>query len=414
VTVRGVDQRWRLALVLMITFFVGYLDRLNITFAVPLMAVEYDWSGSQTQQYGSLLMGIFYAAYGVANILLTPFAARLGPRRSLLIIVTLWSLFTAMGAWVSQSIMLLMATRVLLGLSEGVHVPMVSQLYKYWFPLEERARANSIFVSGLFLAVLLSPLMLVPLMGALGWRWGFILIALFGLLLSLPLVLLYVRDRPEESRGIRSSELAYILAGREREAGDVFARQSWRQLLLHPRFMLLAVIGIFNNLVTLGISSWLPTYFTVTRGIPFDEIALLVALPYVFSLLGLALWATLGDRFNIRALLAALGSAAAGCLVFVALGAGSLPLVLASFSLGVFMISAFNACEFALVQRVAPADKAAHTMGIYNGLTTILGGGLGPLVVSPIIGEGGATWVISAIALSNAVLLLVAYRLIRY
>ena len=85
-------------------------------------------SEAQTRDYGSLLMGLFYAGYGLANIFLTPLAARLGPRRSLVIIVTLWSLFTALGAWVSQWLTLLMATRVLLGLSEGVHVPMMSQL----------------------------------------------------------------------------------------------------------------------------------------------------------------------------------------------------------------------------------------------------------------------------------------------
>ena len=80
-------RRWQLSLVLMVTFFVGYLDRLNITFALPLMAAEFGWSEVQTQDYGSLLMGLFYGGYGLANIFLTPFAVRFGPRRSLLIII---------------------------------------------------------------------------------------------------------------------------------------------------------------------------------------------------------------------------------------------------------------------------------------------------------------------------------------
>ncbi|MGL4565660.1 MAG: hypothetical protein ACRCVD_10230, partial [Halioglobus sp.] len=54
-------RRWQLALVLLVTFFVAYLDRLNITFAVPLMAAEFNWSETQTREYGSLLMGLFYA-----------------------------------------------------------------------------------------------------------------------------------------------------------------------------------------------------------------------------------------------------------------------------------------------------------------------------------------------------------------
>lgn len=409
------SQRWRLALVLMVTFFVGYLDRLNISFAVPLMAVEFQWSEAQTREYGSLLMGLFYAGYGLANMLLTPYAARLGPRRSLLVIVTLWSLFTAMGAWVSQWLMLLMATRVLLGISEGVHVPMMSQLTKTWFPMEERARANSIFVSGLFLAVILSPIMLVPLMSTLGWRMGFLLIALFGLLVSLPLVWRLVHDRPEDAPDISPRELALIRAGRDREAAMVeSAGLSWGQLFRMPRFLLLCLIGIINNVVALGVSSWLPAYFTTTRGIPFEEITWLVAIPYAFSLLGLALWAPLGDRFNIRAALAALGFGLGGLMFYLGLGAESLNVVMGYFAVTMFLVAAFNACEFAMVQRIVPLEKTAATMGVYNGFTTIIGGGLGPYIVSPIIGQGGPTWLISVIALGNATLLLIAYRTIRY
>ena len=408
------QQRWRLALVLMVTFFVAYMDRLNISFAVPLMAAEYGWSEADTQSYGSLLMGIFYGAYGLGNLLLTPYAARLGPRRCLLLIVVLWSVFTAMGAWLSQWLIALMATRVLLGFSEAVHVPMVSQLFKLWFPVQERARANSIFVSGLFLAVLLSPLLLVPLMDSLGWRWGFVVIALAGLLLSLPLVVLFVRDTPAESPGITAEERAYIASGLEQAATEEQGGDIWRSLVLTKPFLLVLVVGIINNVVALGVSSWLPTYFTTARGVDFKDITWLVATPYLFSLLGIALWSNLGDRYNVRAGIGAFGCAGAGVLLYFALTAESMPVVLACFSLAVFMVSAFNACEFALLQRIAPLEHAAHGMGIYNGIATMIGGGLGPLIVSPIISADGPAWGISLIAFANACLLLWVYRLVRY
>ena len=408
------NRRWQLALVLMVTFFVAYLDRLNITFAVPLMAQEYGWSEEQTQSYGSLLMGIFYGAYGIANIFLTPFAARFGPRKSLLVVVTLWSLFTALGAWVSQWMMALIATRILLGAAEAVHVPMVSQLFKHWFPLEERARANSIFVAGLFLAVLLSPIMLVPLMSALGWQWGFVLIAFFGLLLSLPLVYFVVYNTPEEHPAISEQEKAFLLAGRQREEAVEADGLQWRDVIVMPTFLLLCVIGITNNIIALGVSSWLPTYFTSNRGVAFEDITLLVALPYVFSLLGIATWGYLGDKLNKRAVIGAFGSVAAGFAIYMGLNAENLYVVLGWFSLCMFTASAFNACEFALLQRIAPLSQAAHTMGMYNGLATLIGGGLGPAIVSPIISADGPVWIISALAVSNAVLLLTAYRILRY
>ena len=300
------------------------------------MAAEFRWSESQTQDYGSLLMGLFYAGYGLANIFLTPFAVKLGPRRGILIIVVLWSLFTALGAWVSQWLMVLMATRVLLGVSEGVHVPMMSQLTKTWFPLEERARANSVFVSGLFLAVILSPIMLVPLaMMGFGWRTGFVLIALFGLLVSLPLMAWLVHDTPGVTPISAPASWPISPRGGTGSGGKIH-KCPGRRCSPCPDFLLLAAIGTINNVVALGFSGWLPTYFTHNRGIAFADITYLVAVPYAFSLLGIGLWAWLGDRFNIRAPLAALGFAGAGAMICVTLQADSLAVVLVCFSLGYF------------------------------------------------------------------------------
>lgn len=407
-------RRWQLALILMVTFFVAFMDRINITFALPLMAAEFDWSEAQTRRYGSLLMGLFYGAYGLANIFLTPVAARFGPRRSLLLIVVLWSVFTAMGAWVSQWIMLLMATRILLGLSEGVHVPMMTTLTKAWFPLEERARANSIIVAGIFLAVLLAPLLLVPMMSQLGWRTGFLLLAAAGALVSLPLIYRGVFESPEAHPAISDAEARLVAAGREREAAEEVTGQLLRSLFTTPQFMLFFLIGVLNNLVSIGVTSWLPTYFTNKRGIPFDDITFLVAAPYAFSLVGVALWSALGDRFNIRSLLAGLGFGSAGVVIFFALRTESLPLVIACMTAAVFLFSAYTASEFALAQRILPMDQFAPAMGFYNGMTALVGGGLGPALMSPLIGDGEGTWIITAIALLNGGLLFVYYRMVRY
>ncbi len=408
------QRRWQMALVLMVTFFVGFMDRINITFALPLMALEYSWTEAETQKYGSLLMGLFYGAYGLANILLSPIAARFGPRRSLMTIVCLWSVFTAMGAWVSQWMMLLLASRVLLGLSEGPHVPMMTTATKTWFPLEERARANSIIVAGIFLAILLAPLILVPMMGTFGWRSGFLFLAAAGALVSLPLIYRFVYDSPDHHPSMTEDERRLVADGRDREAEEEISGQLLRQLFATPRFLLFFFIGVLNNLVSIGVTSWLPTYFTNKRGIPYEDITFLVAAPYAFSLVGVALWSTLGDRFNIRAALAGVGFGAAGILIFIALRTESLVVVIACMTATVFMFSAYTASEFALAQRILPLDQFAAAMGFYNGMTALIGGGLGPALMSPLIGDGEGTWIITAIALVNAGLLFIYYRMVRY
>ncbi|MEL6252253.1 MAG: MFS transporter [Bacteroidota bacterium] len=398
----------------MITLFVAYIDRLNITFALPLMADEYGWTNEQVQQYGSQLIGLFYAAYGISNIFLTPLTASWGTRKNLILIICLWSIFTALGAFVSQILMLLLATRILLGLSEGIHVPMMMTATKSWFPPHERGRANSIVAAGIFLAFLLSPLFLVPMMAEFGWRSGFHLLAFIGLLLSLPLVYFFVYDKPELSPSIQDSELAYIREGLAEEQKQQDSGLNWRQAIRIPGFLFFIGIGVGNNLIGVGLSSWIPTYFTEVRGIPFEEVSWLVAAPYAFSILGLLIWSVLGDHYSIRAMIAGICGILAGLALLLALQVDSLLAVVIFFSLGTFFLCSFQAAEFALLQRILPQDKFASFSGMYNGMAILLGGGLGPALMAPIIGDGEGTWSITVVAVIYGLMLLGLYRKLKY
>lgn len=414
-------DRWRLALVLGITLLVGYYDRLNVSFAIPLLALERGWTPEETETYGGSLMSLFYVGYGLANIFLSPVAARFGPRRSLAFMVILWSLFTALSAWVSASLVAFYATRVLLGLAEGVHFPMMNQLTQRWFPLRERSRANGVWISGLFLAVLTAPLVLVPLMNALGWRAGFVVLAAAGLLVSLPLVLRYVYDSPGTHPRLGDEERAALVDAAARDlatAPETTAdAATLRRLATSRPFLMMLAAGILNNVVSLGISGWLPTYLTAKLGVPYASLSFFAALPYAFSLLGVAVWAVVGDRTGARARNAALGYFATGLLVYAALSVGAFVPTLALFSLATFTIATFNACEFAMMQRILPPVRIAAAVGLYNGLSTMIGGGLGPFVVGGILsGSSGASASVPLVVVCtlNALALYALARSTRY
>lgn len=389
------------------TFLVAYYDRLNISLAMPLIAIENGWNEAETASNGALLMGLFYAGFGVANIFLTPLGARIGPRRSLVVIILLWSLFTALGALASQVLMVFMASRVLLGLAEGIHPPMMNQLTNTWFAPGERSRANSVWIAGLFLAILTAPLLLVPIMEQHGWRAGFYVLAVGGLLVSLPLVVRFVYDRPDRHPRVGADLAAEI----ERRAGsiDVADRPTWRLLLARP-FQIMMLGGIINNAVALGVAGWLPTYLAALEGVQYGDLSILAAAPYGASLLGLGLWAQIGDKTNRRAVTAAAGYFGAGILATGAFMAGSAQVVwltVALLSLAVFCVSAWTASEFAIVQRIVPRAHVASGIGLYNGLTTMIGGGLGPFVVGGIIDGGADTQdLVTILGLCTAVALL--------
>ena len=399
------------------TFLIAYYDRLNISLAMPLIAAENGWTDAETASNGAFLMGLFYAGYGVANIFLTPFGTRIGPRKSLVVIILLWSLFTGLGALASQVMMIFMASRVLLGLSEGIHPPMMNQLTNSWFAPDERSRANSVWVSGLFLSILTAPLVLVPVMENHGWRTGFYVLAVGGVLVSLPLVLRFVYNRPTTHPRVDAA-----LAGElEAKAGtiDVEDHPTWHLLLERP-FQLMLLGGIINNAVALGIASWLPTYLASLEGVRYGDLSFLAAVPYGASLLGLGMWAVLGDKTNRRAVIAAIGYFLTGVLATGAFMAGTAQIVwltVTLLSLSVFCVSSWTASEFAIVQRIVPRAHVANGIGLYNGLTTMIGGGLGPWVVGGIIDGGASTRdlvTIFGLCVAISVLLTLFSRHVRY
>ena len=54
-------------------------------------------------------------------------------------------------------------------------------------------------------------------------------------------------------------------------------------------------------------------------------------------------------------------------------------------------MSAWTASEFAIVQRIVPRAHVAAGTGLYNGLTTMIGGGFGPYLVGGIVDGGAGT-----------------------
>lgn len=397
-------KRWRVAATLSVTVLIAYYDRTSLFVALPLIAKEFAWSSQQTAEYGGLLISSFFVAYGIANIFLTPLAMRYGARKSLCVIVTLWAVFSLLGAWVSQVMLLFVASRICLGLAEGVHMPINSVLTRRWFPAGERSRANSLWVAGSYVSVLTGPLFMVPIMITFGWRNGYYLLAIGGLLISLPLVIWQIRDFPPGRPPAGPPAPVNVAGGRPYEARksslyDTFA------LLRNPDFLLMTVAGVCSGCIMQGIPAWLPVHLT-RLGMDYDQLSWVIPLPYVTSFVGLAVWAMAGDWSGRRRLVAALGMAAAAILVWPAFGSASVPGFVVFIAACLLAISAFVANEFSVIQEILPIEQVGNGVGLYNGINLGVGGALGPLLVGFIVGQPGSTrgiGVACAIALLCAV-----------
>lgn len=382
-------QRWSIPTVLALTVFVAYLDRMNVSLALPLIAEQYQWNDAELKKYGSLLMSLFYFGYGLSAILLTPYMSRLGSRVSVLIIISLASLFTALGALLSQFLLLFMLCRLLLGIVEGPHFSFSSIAIRNWFPEEERSRANSAVFGGLFTAIICGPLILIPLMNAIGWRMGFLVLAAAGMLISLPLVFKYLWDSPSKHPSLTEGERSFLKTrGTEIEKSEADNRIPFH-LFRNNNFRLLVLAAIIFNVISLGIMSWIPTKFITTLGISYAELPIYVALPFTASLIGTFFWSYIGDKSNIRGYLTAIAYVLYCPSIYLTLTATSPMVFMPALIMAIFFSAAYTSCEFAFAQKIIPVRSVTAGTGLFNGLGVLVGGSLGPLAASGILEEGG-------------------------
>ncbi len=387
--------RWRIPLALAVTMFVHYLDRNNLALALPRIAQEFGWTDAQVGSRGELLLAAFYLSFGISNIALSPLGERMGPRRSTIAAITAFSICTILIAPFGQSFVALIVLRLLLGVGEGVHVPMLSAITSRWFPPAERSRANATWSVGILLATACAPLLIVPLIGAIGWRLSFAVLGAAGLLIALPVVLLVVRDAPRREDGVSAAELA-LIGEPPQPAGAAPSRAVY---VRDPRFWLAVLGGALNAFCAFGTLNWLPIYFNRAKGIDFEALGWPLALVFAAGVAGVLTMAYLGDRLGRRVLLAGVGFLMAGVLVLLAVGASGLAPLVALFATAVFFQSAYTAQEYAIVQRLVPPDRVGSGTGLYNGLAVLFGGVGGSLIPGSIVAATGSfTAGISSIA----------------
>lgn len=417
VTASAWGVRWRIPIVLAVTVFVNFLDRNNLSLALPRIAQDFGWSDRSIGSSGEWLLGAFFLSYALSNMLLSPLAERFGPKRSVIAAIAAFSLFTILSAPLGQSLTALIVLRLLLGLGEGVHIPMLSAITSRWFPGGERSRANAIWGAGITLAIATAPLLIVPLIDTIGWRSTFAVLGAVGMLCSIPLVWFFVQDEPRCDLGISDAELTYICTGNGRS--DVAqSRRTGRDYIGDRRFWLVVLGGTLNAFCAFGTLNWLPTYFNRAKGIDFERLGWPLALIFAAGIAGIIVMAYLGDKFQRRILLSSMGFMVAGVMVYIASSVNTLELLVLFFAIAVFFQSAYGAQEYAIVQRLLPAERVGAGTGLYNGLSVLFGGVGGALIPGSIVAITGSfdAAILSIVvgAFSAASVMLMLARMIRY
>jgi MFS family permease len=268
---------------------ITYLDRVCIAVASKPIQDELHLSPSQ---WGWVL-GIFSVSYALFEIPTGTLGDRLGGRRILTRIVLWWSAFTVLTGLVTRYWTLLL-TRFLFGAGEAGAFPNISASVSRWFPARERARAVGVTWMASRMGGALSPLIVVPLMLAFGWRSAFFVLGCIGVVWAIGWYALY-RDHPSLVRGISQKELTEIgetpqVARDHRLPWSIAGRSAnfWMILLMYHTYCLGSYFYI----------SWMPTYLEQGRGFGPEQMKWWAMAPFIIGGCGDLLGGWASDRLT--------------------------------------------------------------------------------------------------------------------
>ncbi|MGK6350897.1 MFS transporter [Parapedobacter sp. DT-150] len=174
---KSVKVRWFIAVLLFVATGLSFLDRQVLSVAIIEIQEEF---GLTDVQYGwvntSFLIG-YALMFTVGGWLIDRHGSRLGLAAS----VGIWSLANVLHG-IMNGFHQLAAYRFLLGVGEGGCFPGAARAVYEWFDKKERALANGIAIGGSAIGAVIAPPLTVWISNAHGWRWGFVIPGLIGIL----------------------------------------------------------------------------------------------------------------------------------------------------------------------------------------------------------------------------------------
>ena len=161
-----------------------------------------------------------------------------------------------------------------------------------WFPKSKRGTYYSIFSSTPYIGEFLSFVITGLVVGALGWKAGFIVAAVAGLIGSL-IILWLVSDTPE-SKGLPSVQQ---LSGEDVTKHDVLpTRDLQKYVLKHPGIWVIALSSAFIYITKYAITGWGVLFLQKEKGFSIEDATQIIGFYAVAGIVGTVMAGWLSDR----------------------------------------------------------------------------------------------------------------------
>ena len=291
---------WRLTPLLMLSYVVAYLDRVNVGFAKLGMSADLGLSDA-VYGFGA---GIFFIGYFIFEVPSNIILHRVGARVWIARIMVTWGIVSMLTMFVTTPTMFYVM-RFLLGLAEAGFFPGIILYLTYWYPAHRRGRMTTWFMT----AIAISGVVGGPISGYIlksfdgangwhGWQWLFLLEGIPSIIVGI-LVFIVLDDRISKAKWLTQEE-------RELLERNIAAEDATKEdhaigkVMLSPRVLMMSLIYFSFVMGLYGVSFWLPTIIKSTGVTDAFMIGLLSAIPFAAAVVAMVFVARSADRMRER------------------------------------------------------------------------------------------------------------------
>lgn len=377
---------WYVVVILAMAFALSYVDRQILSLLVEPIKRDLGLSDTQISLVHGFTFAIFYAVMGLP-------LGRLADSHNRRVLITLsvggWSVMTAL-CGLSRNFWHLFLARVGVGIGEAGLSPAAFSLIGDYFPLGKQTRAIAVYTLGPFmgggLAYLVGGAITrftgdvtpydLPLIGTvMPWQLAFLLVSLPGVVV---VTLLLTIKEPIRRDPYRSPERL----SRIRDAFSFIRSRTRLYVSQGVGFALLSML-------TLGQFAWIPSFFVRTYHWPVSQAAFAFGLIVMTcGTVGTITGGILADRWLVRGVSDAYQRIGMAVTVGMAVPAAVAPLMpspqaaLICLAASIFFQGWPVGLGPAALTAVSPGRIRGQVVAIYYFTVSVLGLGLGPLLVA--------------------------------
>lgn len=394
--------RWkRLIPVAMVVYIISFMDRTNISYAFAGIGQEFN-VGKADQGFAG---GIFFIGYTLFQIPGGWLATHWSAKKSIGIMILLWG-GAAIWCGLARSFDELVLARFVLGLAEGGVWPATLVLINNWFPMSERARAYSFWMTNLAIASIITQ----PVSGFIvewaNWRTMLLIEGALPFIIATPIWWLMIADTPRAAAWCSPAERDFIEKSLAEDRASEPKAISFRRIFAEPVVWQLVVVSFLIQVGFYGLNMWMPTLLKALTEAGFGAVGLIATLPYFTAIVFMWVNGSLTDRNRLyqRHVLIPLAVAAVSLVASVLIGQSSVVLSVFFICLAMGGALSYEGPFWAAASRAVPMLAAGGAAGLINAVGN-LGGFLGPRLGGVLLDMSGGQFVTTAIALAASLLL---------